>query len=160
MYKENFERMIALVDQFFATKNDPKQISVDKRTIAWLKKIHPKTMSELSTRKGPIAWVMVIPTTQAIMDQFISKKISEKELLRMTPLRANYEAVYLCSALVLPEYRGKGLAKRLLTKAVRTIRKEHDIAWLFYWGFSREGRRLAASVARELDLPLKGRKRD
>jgi GNAT superfamily N-acetyltransferase len=160
MYNENFERMIALVDEFFATKNDPEQISVDKRTMARLRRIHPKTMNEIGTKKGPIAWAMVIPTTETLMDQFVSKTISEKELLRKTPLHARYDALYLCSALVLHEYRGKGLAKKLLINAVRSIRKEHDISWLFYWGFSREGKKLAAFVARDLNLPLKGRKRD
>jgi len=88
------------------------------------------------------------------MKKFIEGQIGEKELLKRTPLGRPYQAVYLCSALVLPEYRGKGIAKRLLTKAIRSIRRDHPIECLFFWAFSRKGAKLARSVARAAKLPL------
>jgi GNAT superfamily N-acetyltransferase len=155
--KNNLERMIQLADEFFSVKRDPSQISVNGRVLARLRHIHPGTISEKSTSKGPVAWVLVIPTTQTIMDQFISKKITERELYNKTPLHAAYSSIYLCSALVLPEYRRKGLAKKLLIKAIKTIQKDHPVQKLFSWAFSAEGKRLAASVAREVSLPLYSR---
>jgi GNAT superfamily N-acetyltransferase len=152
--KNNLERMIQLADEFFSVKSDPSQISVNGRVLARLRHIHPGTISEKSASKGPVAWVLVIPTTQAIMDQFILKKITERELYKKTPLHAEYNSIYLCSALVLPEYRGKGLAKKLMIKAIKSIQKDHPVQNLFSWAFSAEGKRLAASVARELSLPL------
>jgi GNAT superfamily N-acetyltransferase len=152
--KNNLERMIQLADEFFSVKSDPSQISVNGRVLARLRRIHPGTISEKSTSKGPVAWVLVIPTTQTIMDQFISKKINERELYSKTPLHTAYDSIYLCSALVLPKYRGKGLAKKLMIKAIKSIQKEHPVQKLFYWAFSAEGKRLAATVARELSLPL------
>jgi GNAT superfamily N-acetyltransferase len=56
--------------------------------------------------------------------------------------------------LVLPEYRGKGLAKNLIFKAVKSIRKQHPIQSFFCWAFSAEGERLATRVAEEFHLPL------
>ena len=88
------------------------------------------------------------------MEQFIASKINERELLSKTPLRGKYDSIYLCSALVLPEYRGKGIAKSLMIKAIKSIQKEHPINCLFYWGFSKEGKKLAASVAKSFSLPL------
>jgi GNAT superfamily N-acetyltransferase len=88
------------------------------------------------------------------MRQFIKKEINEQELLNKTPLRVKYDAIYLCSALVLPEFRGKGLAKRLMCKAVKSIMKQHPIKALFYWAFSVAGKRLANSAAKECNLPL------
>lgn len=154
MTEDNFTRMIKLAEEFFDMKNDPQQISVDEEVIARLQKIHPCTMSEKRDVNGPIAWLLVIPTTNELMKEFVGGRISEKELLDTTPLGVNYEAIYLCSALVLPEFRGKGLAKELIVQAVQSIRNDHPVENLFFWGFSREGRRLAESVARDLRMPL------
>ncbi|MGA3287134.1 MAG: hypothetical protein ABSD46_06890 [Bacteroidota bacterium] len=152
--QENLARMIRLADEVFGMKQDPTQISVNTKVIARLRKIHPSTMTEKSTKNGPIAWILVLPTTKDLMKQFITKKINEQELLKRTSLRAEYDAVYLCSALVLPENRRKGLAKRLMCKAIRSIQKQHPIKFLFYWAFSVEGKKLAVSIAKNLSLPL------
>jgi GNAT superfamily N-acetyltransferase len=152
--KNNLERMIQLAVEFFAAKDDPSQISVNSKVMLKLKRIHPSTMMEKKISKGPIAWILVIPTTHELMEQFLARKINERELLNKTPLRVKYDSIYLCSALVLPEFRGRGLAKSLMIKAIKSIQKVHPINCLFYWGFSIAGRRLARSVAKELHLPL------
>jgi hypothetical protein len=154
MPEENLLRMIRLADEFFGARRDPSQISVTRSEMARLQKIHPSTMNERRTAKGPVAWVLVLPTTRVLMEQFIHKKISERALLRKTPLHAPYDTIYLSSALVLPEFRRKGYAQRLLIKAIRSIQKTHPITTLFYWGFSSSGKKLAHSVAAELKLPL------
>jgi GNAT superfamily N-acetyltransferase len=154
MQGKNMIRMIRLAEEFFDVRNDPAQISVDRRVMSRLRKIHPSTISEKRTKDGPVAWILVIPTTAIVMRQFIEKRINERELLRKTPLQGTYEAIYLCSALVLPEYRRKGLARRLLVRAVKAIQKQHQITSLFYWAFSVAGKKLAQSVARETNLPL------
>ena len=88
------------------------------------------------------------------MEQFLQKDIGEKELLDRTPLGARYDALYLCSALVLPEFRRKGLARALVLYAARAIMKDHLIDTLFVWSFSVEGNRLAEKIAEKLSLPL------
>jgi hypothetical protein len=157
MQNKNLRRMIKLADEFFEAKSDPMQISVTGETMEVLKKIHPSTIGEIVNKDGPVAWVLVIPTTHALMKQFILKKINEKQLLHNTPLESKYDAVYLCSALVLPEERGKGLATRLLIKSIRSIKKKHPVKFLFYWGFSPEGKSLAGAIAKKLSLPLYSR---
>lgn len=149
--------MIKLAEQFFDTKHDPAQISVTPPVIERLKKIHPSTLTERKDRNGPFAWVLVIPTTRPLMERFVSKRITEQELLEETPLRGRYDALYLCSALVLPEYRGRGVARRLVSKAIKSIQKQHPIRYLFYWAFSREGERLATRIAEDFALPLRQR---
>ena len=150
----NLERMVRLAEEFFDMKNDPDQLAVDGDTMAKLKAIHHATMSEESDIDGPLAWVLVIPTTHALMDRFTSVEINERELLALTEPRGTYDALYLCSALVLPEQRRKGLARRLALRAISAIRADHPIRHLFYWGFSGAGDELAASIARESGLPL------
>jgi GNAT superfamily N-acetyltransferase len=150
----NLERMIALADQFFEAKNDPDQILVDAGVMERLKGIHPATISEVSDDYGPIAWMLLIPTTHQVMEQFIRAEIGERQLLEMTPPGTRFEAIYLCSALVLPEHRGKGLARRLAADAIRAIQNDHPIRELFVWAFSSEGMKLAESLAQEFHLPL------
>ncbi len=154
MYPPNLQRMIQLAEEFFEMKNDPAQISVTGETRALLEKLDPDTMSEISTEQGPVAWILVFPTTKELMEQFVSKKVNEQELLVKTPLGVSYEAIYLCSALVLPEYRGKGLVKQLAQKAIQGMMGRYPIRHLFYWGFSPEGDKLASWLAREFDFPL------
>jgi GNAT superfamily N-acetyltransferase len=150
--------MIRLAEEFFDMKNDPGQLSVDEESMARLRAIHPDTMSEEKDENGPIAWVLVIPTMHALMEVFIRGEINERELLEKTLPGGVYDALYLCSALVLPEHRGKGLARRLTSRAISSIRIDHPLRSLFYWSFSGAGDTLAASIAREFDLPLYVRK--
>jgi len=149
--------MIKLAEEFFDTKNDPAQITITPSAVDKLKKIHPNTLAEKRDRNGPIAWFIVIPTTTVLMKSFIKKKISEQDLLDLTPPGRRYEALYLCSALVLPEFRGRGVARSLISKTIKSIQKQHPIRCLFYWAFSAEGERLAARIAEEFDLPLYAR---
>jgi GNAT superfamily N-acetyltransferase len=119
-----------------------------------LQLIHPSTISEYDNGKGPVCWVLCIPTTLDLMNRFMDQKISERELYELTPLHTKYEAIYLCSALLLEEFRGKGIATGLAVEAVETIRADHDIKALFMWAFSKEGEKLAQKLSGLMDLPL------
>ena len=159
MEKDNFERMIQLAEEFFDAKNDPDQLSINEEVIEQLRELHPSAVTEETDNNGPIAWMIIIPTTRKLMDQFIGGTINERELFAMTPRGASYEAVYLCSALVLPEHRRKGLAKRMVVNALAEIRQKHPVGTLFTWSFSAEGESLAEAVAKEAGLPLRKRER-
>jgi predicted GNAT family acetyltransferase len=81
-------------------------------------------------------------------------KISEKELFESVKPEQQHEAIYLCSAMVLEEYRRKGIAKKLAVEAIDSIRKEHDIQFLFVWAFSPEGMAASEELSRLTGLPL------
>ena len=153
----NLDRMIQLAEEFFQTKNNPDQISVTREVMEQLRRIHPATLTEQNDGDGPIAWILVIPTTHELMERFIAKEIGERALLEMTPHEGRFDAVYLCSALVLPEHRRKGLATRLTCDAISAIRADHPITSLFYWAFSEEGAHVARSVSEILSIPLYAR---
>jgi hypothetical protein len=150
----NLERMIALADDFFDVRHDPDQLSIDEKILERLGEIHPATRSQENNADGPICWILVIPTTRAIMEDFLHKRISEKELFERTPLHVKYDSLYLCSALVLPEYRRTGLAWRVTLTAIKAIQKDHPISCLFTWSFSEEGKMLAKALSNDLNLPL------
>lgn len=154
MPKSNLERMIQLAEDVFAVKNDPNQLDVDQNAIERLQKMHPSTLSEHDDGNGPVAWILMFPTTLELMNQFLENKISEKELFEQTPLNIKYEALYLCSALVLEEYRKKGLAKQLTLNAIEQIRKDHPIKAIFVWPFTPEGDATATKIADIVGLPF------
>ena len=159
MPKSNFERMIQLAEDSFAARKDPEQLDVDEKVIARLQSLHPSTVSEHNDN-GPVVWVLLIPTTIDLMNKFLKKEITESELFYKTPASIKYEAIYLCSAMVLPEYRRKGIAKRLTLEAIKNIRKEHAIQTLFVWPFSKEGNLLAEEIAKQSSLNLLKRQLD
>lgn len=150
----NFERLIQLADEVFAVKSDPSQLDVNQEVLERLKKMHPATISEYNEGNGPVAWILLIPTTLDLMNRFLENEISEKELFDLTPMNTAYEAIYLCSALVLEEYRRKGITKQLALTAIENIRKKHPLKAAFVWAFSPEGDWTAETIARLAGLPL------
>jgi ribosomal protein S18 acetylase RimI-like enzyme len=154
MVLSNFERMIQLAEDVFAVKSDPNQLDIDQQVMERLHRIHPSTVSEYDNGNGPVAWVLLIPTTFELMNRFLAKEISEKELFNLTPLYLVYDSLYLCSALVLEEYRRQGIATQLTLSAIEQIRKDHPIKALFVWAFSKEGDRGSESIAQLASLPL------
>jgi GNAT superfamily N-acetyltransferase len=154
MAKSNLERLIQMADEVFDMKNDPHQLNVNQTVLRRLEKMHPSTVSEDVDGNGPVAWVLVIPTTSSLMNQFLENKISEKELFDLTPLDVKYEALYLCSALVLEEYRRMGITKRLVLSAIENIRRVHPLRALFVWPFTEDGGVAAERIAALAGLPL------
>ena len=150
----NLERLIQLADNVFAAKSDPDQLDVDWQVLEKLRRIHPSTVSDFDEGTGPVAWVLLIPTTKDLMKRFLDKEISERQLYEMTPIGGSYDAIYLCSALVLEEFRRKGIAKQLALKAIEDIRKDHPIKAIFVWSFTKEGDMGAESIAKHASLPL------
>ena len=155
---DRLQRMIDLAETFFGTKNDPSQLAITPEVMERLRRIHPRSMTETADDQGPYVWIILIPTTDGVMKEFLAGRIDERELLERTPPNVACEALYLCSALVLPEFRGQGLALRAVCEAIAEIRTIHPLRTLFYWSFSGEGERLAKAVARETGLPVRQRK--
>ena len=147
MSLSNFERMLRLADEVFASKQDVNQLDINEEALDHLRVIHPATVSEFDDGNGPVAWLLLIPTTSELMNQFLTGKISERQLYELTPLNEKYDSLYLCSAMVLEEYRRKGIMKKLLLDAFERIQKDHAIRSLFVWTFSKEGLLGAESFA-------------
>ena len=154
MASGSIERMIRLAEESFHASEDPSVVGVTDVMIDRLRRMHPSTVSEECDEAGPIAWVLLLPTTHELIARFLAKSLTERQLFEATPDDATYDVVYMSSALVLPEYQRRGIARRLIIDAVRSIGKDHPIRELAFWPFSAEGRLLAESVARECRLPL------
>ncbi len=150
----NFNRMMQIIDEVFSTRNDPGQIQVTPQQMKKLEKIHPATLSRVEDENGPLIWVLMIPTTEAVMQEFLAQRITEKQLLEKTKPGEAYTCIYLCSATTLPEHRGKGRTKKLCVEAINAISQTHTINTLFVWPFTKEGEVLAQKVADACGLTL------
>lgn len=146
--------MIQLADEIFAVRSDPDQLDVNEDVLGRLRLMHPSTVSEYNEGDGPIAWLILIPTSSDLMHRFLAHEISERELFDLTPLHASYDALYLCSAMVLEEYRRRGIIRQLALKAIEEIRKDHPIQSLFVWSFTKEGDMASEALAKAVSLPL------
>ena len=93
--------MMELAESAFDVKNDREQLDVDQSVIERLSKIHQASVSEEANEDGPVAWVLVFPTKLQLMEKFLKKEISEKELFNLTEIGDTYDVIYLCSAMVL-----------------------------------------------------------
>lgn len=151
----HLQRMIELADQVFDVRNDPEQLNVTEEVIGQLKSIHPATLSETIEGDGPVCWILLIPSTLKAMDDFIENRITESELLKSSLNDKKYEAIYLCSALVLPEFRNKGIAFRSAIDSIKSMQEKFKIDYLYSWPFSEEGRRLSEMIGATLNLPVK-----
>ena len=155
----HLQQMLQLVDEFFSVKNDPSQLDVTPIVMEQLNELHPLTLSEEVIGDGPVCWILLIPSTLKTMEEFISGKISESDILNHSieekKTSNNFEAIYLCSAIVLPEFRKKGIAKKVTLEAVAAMRKDFDIKFVYSWPFSEEGKKLSALIGELTELPLK-----
>ncbi len=152
--KPNFKLMMQLIDETFATRKDPGQIQVSEAQMKKLQAIHPATLSEFADKDGPLIWILLIPTTKEIMNDFLSGKITETQLLEHTKPKERYDCIYLCSATTLPEMRNKGETKKLCIHAIEQIMKDHSINTLFVWPFTKEGEILAEAIVKKCELEL------
>lgn len=150
----NYERLLQLAEDAFAMRSDPAQLQVDEDVLQHLRQLHPATVGEARDADGPIAWVLLIPTTLELMEAFVSGRITEQQLYERTPMGGPFQAVYLCSGLVLPEHQRKGLATRMTREALDRMRRDHPIEALFVWTFSDAGRASAQAIAKAAGLPL------
>lgn len=150
--------MMQIIDEVFDTRNDPQQIQVNEEARKKLISIHPAVFSEYNEGNGPCIWTLLIPTTEAIMNLFVTGKITEQELLEQTQPGGKYDVIYLCSVTALPEYRGKGLSLKLCSDAIRKICKDHPVKYLLVWPFTEQGNQLAEKLSKKFHLSLKKRR--
>lgn len=151
----NYARMFQLIDEVFETRMDADQIQVTPLQLKKLERLHSHCLSEKKDQNGPVIWILLFPTSSALMNEFLNNRISEKALLTKTKMSTALDCIYLCSATTLPEYRKKGESKKLAKEAIEAIKKDYPIKTLFVWPFTEEGKALATSIATSCELELK-----
>jgi hypothetical protein len=88
------------------------------------------------------------------MNLFVQGELTERQLFDATEETTPKQAVYLCSAIVLPEFRRSGIAFDLSINSIRNIQEDHKIEAAFVWPFTDEGEALAHKVASSCGLTM------
>ncbi len=154
MEQTKLERMLVLVGEHFDTRNDPTQLDVDEAIVARLLNIHPATVVEFNEGDGPIMWLIVFPVSKSAMDGFLNGALNETQLFESAEQDKDYSCLYLCSVVMLEEYRGKGIAFDHTINSIKAIGGSFKIDSLFVWPFEDAGLSLAQKIANEAGLPL------
>lgn len=150
-----------IAEGYFKTANDPEQAHITVKRARWLWRDCPECINIIKSDNMVVGSTLVLPCTTELMELFISKKINEEQLFDSIQKTVDYgsmQAIYLCSAVLIPGFRRKGLASQGLERSVRKMMAKTKIKpVLFYWAYSKEGGFLAEKVAGNLGLELKKR---
>jgi hypothetical protein len=156
----NEARMYAVIDDVFDTQNDSTQLRFSESDIEKLISLSPHTLQEAANEEGPYAWISVFPTSLELMNLFMTGEIDERQLFDLTNKETKNEVVYLCSAIVLPEFRNQGLALKLTIQAIEALQLSYPIRVALVWPFSESGLGLAEKAAEACGLTLHARTRN
>lgn len=151
-----------LAEQYFKMEDDPNQIPATMENVRWINKNIPDCVNAIKLDGKLIGFTFIIPCNKLIMDGFLKGEISEKTLfekVKKSITYDNFDTIYLCSTFVKPEFRRKGLALKAGIKSIRKIMGKRRIKpILFYWGYSKEGKKGVLKLAKVLGLKIKGKK--
>ncbi len=150
---------MTIAERIYGTASDPQMIAVKPESVEKLNNLGSKWFFyELDQNSRPISWIVVLPTQIELMKKFLGKEISEQQLLDQTKSEKHYKALYLCSAITIPEYRRQGLAFNLLTQAIRHYQGKHHTEQFFSWPLSPEGSALVYRLQKDLNLTIQVRR--
>lgn len=153
---EQLEKMNAMAIELFHTENDDTQASPTlEKSLQVINKEKYNFISVNNDKDEPIAWSLVMPTSLEVMDNFLSEEITERELLEISRTDNKFEALYLFSVIVLPEYRRKGLGQFLFKTQIEYFKERYDITEVYSWWFSEEGKKLGDSLEKDLGIEIK-----
>lgn len=141
------QKMDRIAEDIFGTEKDPGQIPITKEYGEILERLTPHWIKyRLDDYGEPIAWSVVVPTQLDLMHKFMRGEITEKELVDLTKHQDEYEALYLCAAVTIPQYRRKGYALETMIEAINNVPHVEN-AVLFAWAYSEEGRKLVEKLS-------------
>ncbi|MBN2142091.1 hypothetical protein JW711_02055 [Candidatus Woesearchaeota archaeon] len=144
------EQAMHQAEKYFKTAEDQDQIQVSMDSWKRIEALNPDALAYRLAHNGTLqGWALTIPTTRELMERFLAKQMSEKELLLQTKPQDSYDALYLAAAFVLPECRRQGMALELLKESIEKAPTLPG-AKLFAWGYSEEGKALAKKLGREI----------
>ena len=154
MKAANYQRLLELADQLFNTKSDPEQLDVNEHVIETLQDIAPVLVHEHQIDHEAVAWITLIPSNETLTEAFIQGAISEKNYFEKSVVLSAFDTIYLCSAIVLEEFRHQGIVSQHCKAAIEHMRIQHKIKQLAAWPFTAEGLSCARAIAHRLELPL------
>lgn len=157
MDEDIFTKMDSIAERVFGMANDPDQIPVSQETDDKLLKLHPKSFVFKEENGEPISWVVVVPTSIELANRFLGGEITEREMFALSEPQKEYGALYLCSAITVPEKQRRGYAVELFKEAIAGIPHVVDVK-IFAWPISEKGELLLQRLEKELAITIERKK--
>jgi len=146
--------ILEISEEFFHTKDDPRQIPTTMEASKKILDLCPGAFSYKIENGVPVSWVIVIPTQKEVAEKFLRGELNERELLENTKKESVYDALYLQIVFTVPEFRGKGLPILLFEKAIFEAPISEN-ALFFAWAYSKEGKALVQKLSRILNKDIR-----
>jgi hypothetical protein len=159
---KEFREACRLAEKYFKVSEDPEQMPADHDSSIWLSKNFPESLNTITLNGKLIGYTFILVCSREDMLDFVSKKINERQLwvrVKKNFDRHNFNAMYVCTVIITPKYRRRGIALMALKEHIARItaftRKDVRI---FYWAWSKEGEKLAQAIKNILKIPIYFRK--
>jgi len=151
-----------LAENYFNTHEDKEQININDKYTQWILDNIPDYLNIIKFKGDVVGFNFILPSDNEMMDKFILKEINEAELFNRIMKKSEYsnpEAIYLCAVFIKDRFRRKGIVLEASVKSIKKVTGSNKIKpILFYWAYSKEGKRLAEKVSKIVGLTLKARK--
>lgn len=151
--RKDFYDAVKLHVEEFEVESDFEQIQEEDVPYEKLIKNDCEEECILKDHDVVIGSTFVILTSIDIMNLFLQGKITERELLFESRKIKSYNSIYLCSSIIIQEYRRFGLifeAGKILLKKI--IEKNNFNPVIFGWTFSEAGSNLLKKTAKHFNL--------
>ncbi len=156
--EEQKKQAMEAAEKYFGTAEDPEQIPVSDESRQKLGALSPDwDVIAVDEHNQIVGWAVTVPTTLELMEKFLKKEISERELLDYTKPQENYSALYISTFFVSPEHRRKGYATKIFEEMLRRFDYQNKKQTLFAWIYSKDGEELIKSIATKFNLEIKVR---
>ena len=150
---ELHEKTRIIAEQYYGTAQDQNQIPITKASQQKLRQLHPSAVLFQLIDGEPVSWIVVVPTTRILAEQFVRGEITEKNLFDQTVPSERYEALYFCSVFTVPDHQRKGYATALLQQAIADIPLTKD-PYFFGWTFSAEGAAMHQALTKKFGITV------
>lgn len=148
-----------MLEEYFKTLEHSEEMQVNMDNILWVHKNVLDFYNIIKFKGKIIGSTFMLPCTKELMGKFLSGEISENEMVEEIKLkvnRNNFDAIYLCSSFIKPEFRGKGLSVEARIKTIRKVTSKMKIKpILFYEPYTKEGEKSCKKVAEILGFELR-----
>jgi predicted GNAT family acetyltransferase len=141
-------------EQYFHTADDQTQseatVESCQKTIAV--EPHAFVIERLDGKLA--AYSVALPTSQALKEDFLSGRITERELSAKAKTYPVFESLYLAVTFVLPAYRKRGIDSRLCKEQIEYFKSKYSINNYYAWAWSDEGKALISTIERDLKISI------
>lgn len=159
---DDYKKLLQILEGCFGTHSDPEQMAINESAGFWIKTTIPECSKIIKCGDEIVGSSFVFPTGLDLMNDFLANRINEAQLAQKTQSQNiqydTMEAIYLCSAFIVPAHRGKNLSVESIVKSIQEIMPKNKPLPLFYWPYSLAGEAVASKVAAILNLPLFAKK--